>query len=424
MDCPFSTAAWPHQVLSAPERLREEVFNFSDHKNCLLAKPYVSPDDGGLAGPWCQEIHSCENMQSQWLKVPWCPGPSGTPMVAEIFSWIRARCRSKWRLEPQNLPSWLVCHLQFKPLILSFSSACLASLESVSTGGLRAVGIRELTPEPLASSVRHIPWDLYMPHLFPPPHNAGSPSASPLLGHGSPPFMPSPSVILSPALSMLPSGWTHSPHHTIRFDHLPFNKQTKQKTFSSPSITRQASSHFLDPLRRVVSLPHACSPQNTIQPPLCCLCSYQEKDLQPSLCWQTQRNAFFHLPWLSISFQWNGPFSLLMCSITSVESDFLQHPQAPLFMEILQARVLEWVAMPSSRGSSQPRDQISISYIAGEPRTRSEEGPTRQGKQGGGFVAGGRGGEQGLLDTASFPGWFPHVPHCFQWGRTKGGKKL
>ena len=177
-------------------------------------------------------------------KSPDAQGPLEPPTVAEIFSWIRARCRSKWRLEPQNLPSWLVCHLQFKPLILSFSSACLASLESVSIGGLRVVGIRELPPEPLASSVRHIPWDLYMPHLFPPPHNAGSPSASPLLGHGSPPFMPSPSVILSPALSMLPSGWTHSPHHTIRFGHLSFNKQTKQKTFSSPSITRQAFSHF------------------------------------------------------------------------------------------------------------------------------------------------------------------------------------
>ena len=30
---------------------------------------------------------------------------------------------------------------------------------------------------------------------------------------------------------------------------------------------------------------------------------------------------------------------------------------------ILQARILEWVAMPSSRGSSQPRDQICISYV-------------------------------------------------------------
>ena len=32
--------------------------------------------------------------------------------------------------------------------------------------------------------------------------------------------------------------------------------------------------------------------------------------------------------------------------------------------EILQARILEWVAMPSSRGSSQPRDRIQVSLIA------------------------------------------------------------
>ena len=31
---------------------------------------------------------------------------------------------------------------------------------------------------------------------------------------------------------------------------------------------------------------------------------------------------------------------------------------------ILQARVLEWVAMPSSRGSSQPRDQTHVSCIS------------------------------------------------------------
>ena len=33
---------------------------------------------------------------------------------------------------------------------------------------------------------------------------------------------------------------------------------------------------------------------------------------------------------------------------------------------ILQARILEWVTMPSSRGSSWPRDQTQISHIAGE----------------------------------------------------------
>ena len=39
--------------------------------------------------------------------------------------------------------------------------------------------------------------------------------------------------------------------------------------------------------------------------------------------------------------------------------------QAPLSMGILQARILEWVAMPSSKGSSQPRDQTQVSLIAG-----------------------------------------------------------
>ena len=39
--------------------------------------------------------------------------------------------------------------------------------------------------------------------------------------------------------------------------------------------------------------------------------------------------------------------------------------QAPLSMGILQAKILEWVAMPSSRGSSQPRDRTQVSHIAG-----------------------------------------------------------
>ena len=32
---------------------------------------------------------------------------------------------------------------------------------------------------------------------------------------------------------------------------------------------------------------------------------------------------------------------------------------------ILQARILEWVVMPSSGGSAQPRDQTQVSCIAG-----------------------------------------------------------
>ena len=39
--------------------------------------------------------------------------------------------------------------------------------------------------------------------------------------------------------------------------------------------------------------------------------------------------------------------------------------QAPPSMEILQARVLEWVAISFSRGSSRPRDRTQVSRIAG-----------------------------------------------------------
>ena len=39
--------------------------------------------------------------------------------------------------------------------------------------------------------------------------------------------------------------------------------------------------------------------------------------------------------------------------------------QAPLSMEFCQSRILEWVAIPFSRHSSQPRDQTQVSSIAG-----------------------------------------------------------
>ena len=39
--------------------------------------------------------------------------------------------------------------------------------------------------------------------------------------------------------------------------------------------------------------------------------------------------------------------------------------KAPWSMRILQARILEWVVMASSRGSSQLRDQTQVSHIAG-----------------------------------------------------------
>ena len=39
--------------------------------------------------------------------------------------------------------------------------------------------------------------------------------------------------------------------------------------------------------------------------------------------------------------------------------------QVPLSMGILQERILEWVAMPYSRGAFQLRNQTQVSHIAG-----------------------------------------------------------
>ena len=39
--------------------------------------------------------------------------------------------------------------------------------------------------------------------------------------------------------------------------------------------------------------------------------------------------------------------------------------QASQPMRILQARIMEWVAMPSSQGSSQPRDRTQVFHVAG-----------------------------------------------------------
>ena len=46
----------------------------------------------------------------------------------------------------------------------------------------------------------------------------------------------------------------------------------------------------------------------------------------------------------------------------------LSHVQlfvTPVDYTVLQARILKWVALPFSRGSSQPRERTQVSHIAG-----------------------------------------------------------
>ena len=71
-------------------------------------------------------------------------------------------------------------------------------------------------------------------------------------------------------------------------------------------------------------------------------------------------------------FKYNIRAMILQCCCTSLLShvqlfatSWTATCQAPLSMGILQARILEWVAMPSSRESTQSRDQTQVSHYAG-----------------------------------------------------------
>ena len=64
-----------------------------------------------------------------------------------------------------------------------------------------------------------------------------------------------------------------------------------------------------------------------------------------------------------------GEFHSVLCLVAQsclTLCDLMDYsPPGSSVCEILQARILEWVAMPSSRGSTQPRDRTQVSGIAG-----------------------------------------------------------
>ena len=63
------------------------------------------------------------------------------------------------------------------------------------------------------------------------------------------------------------------------------------------------------------------------------------------------------------SYIWKWKWKSLSCCGLCDFMDYTVH-------RILQARMLEWVAFPFSRGSSQPRDQTQVSHVAGRFFTR------------------------------------------------------
>ena len=66
--------------------------------------------------------------------------------------------------------------------------------------------------------------------------------------------------------------------------------------------------------------------------------------------------------WRKIHFAAAAPAALLQsCPTLCVSTDC--SPPGSSVHGILQARMLEWVAVPSSRGSSRPRERTHVSYV-------------------------------------------------------------
>ena len=82
-------------------------------------------------------------------------------------------------------------------------------------------------------------------------------------------------------------------------------------------------------------------------------------------CALLMHQAWLHsLPRMNSSNPHNNPVIVLVTQSCPTLCNCIAL-QASLCMGLLQARILEWVAMASSRGPSQPRDQTQVSCISG-----------------------------------------------------------
>ena len=100
--------------------------------------------------------------------------------------------------------------------------------------------------------------------------------------------------------------------------------------------------------------------------------------------------SFAHFPvYFSSLFDWMDSFSFFLSFFTCIHcykkvshsvvpdsaTPWTVAHQAPLVHGVLQARILEWVAILFSRGSSQSRDRTWVSSIAGRFNSLPSEPP-------------------------------------------------
>ena len=90
---------------------------------------------------------------------------------------------------------------------------------------------------------------------------------------------------------------------------------------------------------------------------------------QPRQHIQKQRHYSANKGPSSQNFGFSSGHVWMCCCLVIVLSDSFVTPwtaacQAPLSVGFFQARILEWVAIPCSRGYSRPRDQTCISWVS------------------------------------------------------------
>ena len=119
-------------------------------------------------------------------------------------------------------------------------------------------------------------------------------------------------------------------------------------------------------MRLFTAFPSLCYPQTFIHTlkPISMLISSGKLSLHPS------NFSLLEGPKICCRFHLILREFVHVCYVASVVSDSLRPTPSTVAQPgssvhgILQARILEWVAMPSSRGSSWPRDQTQVSYIS------------------------------------------------------------
>ena len=109
------------------------------------------------------------------------------------------------------------------------------------------------------------------------------------------------------------------------------------------------------------------SVMRSINNPLVLLTEFVEINQQTKVCINLRKGKYSALRsaqlfWVSVGFNLCCP---VLSRVRHFATPWTAALQAPQSMGILKATTLEWVAMPSSRGSSRPGHRTQVSCMAG-----------------------------------------------------------